>query len=94
MLRGERAANVAVAPLWPALLSLLLALVIARTFATVYECTIDTIFVCAMRDKDEYGSTHMSESLREALCLEPSAEHAEARDEGGQSAPQGKVPLL
>ena len=56
-------------PIWPAIAAFVLAFAVARSFASVYECVVDTIFVCAMRDKDEFGSSHMSESLRDALGL-------------------------
>ena len=46
------------------------ALAYARSFASVYECVVDTLFVCAMRDKDEYGGAHMGDSLRDALGLD------------------------
>lgn len=39
--------------IWPAIAAFALAFVVARSFASVYECVVDTIFVCAMRDKDE-----------------------------------------
>ena len=42
----------------------------ARCFASVYECVVDTLFVCAMLDKDEYGGAHMGGTLRDALGLE------------------------
>ena len=74
---GERSANEdPVDPVWPALAALLLAFFVARSFASVYECVVDTLFVCAMRDKDEYGASHMSDSLRDALGLEEKAERA------------------
>jgi len=66
----ERRTDEPVDPTWPALAALLLAFVVARSFASVYECVVDTLFVCAMRDKDEYGGAHMGDSLRDALGLD------------------------
>ena len=57
------------APLWPAVATLLLAFVVARSFASLYECAIDATFVSALRDAGEYGGAYMSDSLREALGL-------------------------
>ena len=50
----------------------------------VYACTVDTVFVCAMKDKDEYGSAHMSEELRDTLGFNrsaslPAGQHSEAQ---------------
>ena len=73
----ERRTDEPVDPTWPALAALLLAFVVARSFASVYECVVDTLFVCAMRDKDEYGGAHMGDSLRDALGLD---------DDGGGGA--------
>ena len=57
-------------PIWPAMATLFLAFAVARNFASVYECVVDTIFVCAMRDKEEYGSSHMGEELQRALAID------------------------
>ena len=69
-----------VEPVWPALAALLLAFVVARSFASVYECVVDTLFVCAMRDKDEYGGNHMSDALRDSLGLAESGARASEAD--------------
>ena len=64
---GERSANEdPVDPVWPALALLLLAFFVARSFASVYECVVDTLFVCAMRDKDEYGASQEEKAERAA----------------------------
>ena len=55
------------APLYAALAVLALAYLVSRSFAAVYECTVDTIFVCAMRDHAEYGGIYMSDELRDAF---------------------------
>ena len=79
-------AYVAVDPTFPALAALALSFVVARAFASVYECVVDSIFVCAMQDKEEYGAAHMSDSLRDALDLD------DAGGGGGGSKAAGKQP--
>ena len=37
--------------LWPAMAALVLAFVVSRALAAVYECVVDTILVCALRDQ-------------------------------------------
>jgi len=84
--RSERGADEEVDPVWPALATLLLAYFVARAFASVYECVVDTLFVCAMRDREEYGGAHMSAALRDAIGLaEPKEKAAPNQAEGGDS---------
>ena len=59
-----------VEPVWPALAAFILAYTVSRAFAAVYECAVDTLFVCAVVDKDEYGGVHISAALRDALELD------------------------
>eukprot|EP00966_Prymnesium_polylepis_P185525 4300405-Prymnesium_polylepis.2 len=43
------------------------AFTIAKTFATVFACVLDTLFVCSVKDKAEYKAAFMSDSLRKAF---------------------------
>jgi len=52
-------------PVWPTFLVALMAFIIARTFATVFACTLDTLFVCCVRDKSEYSGQYMPDRLKE-----------------------------
>lgn len=56
-------------PMLPSALTLALAFVISRVFSGVYETTIDTIFVCAMRDKDQFEGRHTPKDLTAALKM-------------------------
>lgn len=56
-------------PVLPSVISLILSYVVARVFSGVYETTVDTIFVCAMRDKDKFEGRHTPEDLRRVLQL-------------------------
>lgn len=59
-----------VEPLLPSLAVAALALFVGRALASVYECTVSTIFVCAMRDAEAYGGAHVTSALRASLKLE------------------------
>mmetsp|Transcript_5468 Transcript_5468/g.13380 ORF Transcript_5468/g.13380 Transcript_5468/m.13380 type:complete len:806 (-) Transcript_5468:94-2511(-) len=61
-------------PVWPAVAAFVLAFMVARNFGLVYECVVDTIYVCAMQDKEEYGAENMPEELRRCLGLEDQPE--------------------
>jgi len=58
-------ANNTAEPVWPTVLVALMAFIIARTFATVFACTLDTLFVCCVRDKAEYSGQYMPDRLKE-----------------------------
>lgn len=59
-----------VAPLWPAVAIFIIAFVVSRSFASVYECAVSSVFVCAMRDESDYGAAYMSVELHTALGLD------------------------
>ena len=63
-------------PLWPAVAIFVVAFLVARSFAAVYECAVDAVFVSAVRDQAEYGAAFMSDSLAEALDLRRPARSA------------------
>ena len=77
-----------VEPVWPALAAFILAYTVSRAFAAVYECAVDTLFVCAVVDKDEYGGVHMSAALRDARRLRARA----ARPSPRRAAPRRGSP--
>lgn len=56
-------------PILPSVFALVLAYAICRVFSGVYETTIDTIFVCAMRDKDQFDGRHTPEDLAKVLGI-------------------------
>jgi len=46
------------------LVVVLMAYAIARNFAVVFSCVLDTLFVCCCRDKDDFNAQFMPDSLR------------------------------
>ena len=50
-LANDDRADETVDALWPAMAALVLAFVVSRALAAVYECVVDTILVCALRDQ-------------------------------------------
>ena len=74
-----------VEPVWPALAAFILAYTVSRAFAAVYECAVDTLFVCAVVDKDEYGGVHMSAALRDALELDDDVSRRKSKSVGGRA---------
>ena len=54
-------------PLWATTIVAFMAIVISMTFATVFACTLDTLFVCACRDKADYNGEYMPNGLRSAF---------------------------
>ena len=86
--RGEEcgpAVDEPVEPVWPALAAFILAYTVSRAFAAVYECAVDTLFVCAVVDKDEYGGVHMSAALRDALELDDDVSRRKSKSFGGRA---------
>ena len=82
---GRRAVDEPVEPVWPALAAFILAYTVSRAFAAVYECAVDTLFVCAVVDKDEYGGVHMSAALRDALELDDDVSRRKSKSVGGRA---------
>ena len=48
----------------------MLAFFLSESIAAVFECTIDTIFLCSFKDADEFDGKYMSSEMREAFGLE------------------------
>ena len=67
-------------PLYPAVTVGILAYMIADAIGTVFQCTIDTMYLCSFKDIDEYGGKHMSEEMRQAFGLSDKV-HDEAEQE-------------
>ena len=42
---------------------------IADAIGVVFQCTIDTMYLCSFKDIDEYGGKHMSSDMRDAFGL-------------------------
>ena len=59
-------------PVYAAACAALLALLIARAFALVMSCALDTLFVCCVRDKAEYRGAFMSDRLHLAFGFDRS----------------------
>jgi len=57
-------------PIYPALLVWIGSFFIADAIATVFECTIDTIFLCSFKDASEYGGKFMSADMRSAFGMD------------------------
>merc|ERR1711988_451842 len=57
-------------PIYATSVVFVIAFVIARGFAVIFEVTIDSLFVCAFRDKDEFGGVFASDRLKTALGMD------------------------
>ena len=68
--------------------------IIASSFALVFSCTLDTLFVCTVRDKAEYQAAFMSERLYNAFGYSKSdrkaARKAKKAKQGG-AGPQEQL---
>ena len=62
-------------PIWATICIAIMALVISMTFATVFACTLDTLFVCACRDKAEYTSQSRSHGAHGSKCFPCTVHH-------------------
>ena len=60
-----------------------IALIIANVFAQIFACVLDTLFVCCVRDKNEYKGAFMSDRLYEAFGFDPADRAAGGGGEGG-----------
>jgi len=60
-------------PMYPTFFVLFVSAVVSNACASVFECTITTIFVCCFRDKESFDGDFMSEELAEAFGIERSA---------------------
>ena len=56
-------------PLYPTLMVGICAYFIADAIGVVFQCTIDTMYLCSFKDIDEYGGKHMSSDMRDAFGL-------------------------
>jgi hypothetical protein len=56
--------------LYPAIITWGLAFFLSESIAAVFECTIDTIFLCSFKDEAEYDGKYMSTDMREAFGLD------------------------
>ena len=70
-------------PMYPTGCVLVMALVIAKSFAIVFACVLDTLFVCCVRDKADYKAAFMSDALYSAFGFDP------AEREGGGGGGDG-----
>jgi len=63
-------------PLYPAIVVWIGAFFLSEAIATVFECTIDTIFLCSFKDAAEYEGKFMSADMREAFGLDVAEQEA------------------
>ena len=80
-------------PIYASAMVALMAFVITQAFALVMSCTLDTLFVCCVRDKKEYKGAFMSDALYSAYGFDKSDRKAAkkeakagAKSEGGGEA--------
>ena len=69
----------------------LMSVFFSRMFASVFETTIDCIFVCAFRDEDDYDARVMAQhhpSLKSALAPNVKSQYGEKPYGGGTSTDQ------
>ena len=64
-------ARMADEPFWSCCVVLLTSLLIANAFAQIFGCVLDTLFVCCVRDKNEYKGAFMSDRLFVAFGFDP-----------------------
>jgi len=57
-------------PLYPCVLVWIGSFALAGAIATVFECTIDTIFLCSFKDAAEYDGKYMSKDMRKAFGID------------------------
>ena len=70
-------------PMYPTGIVIVMAFVIAKVFALVFACVLDTLFVCCVRDKADYKAAFMSDALYSAFGFDP------AEREGGGKGGDG-----
>jgi hypothetical protein len=79
-------------PIYASAMVALMAFVITQAFALVMSCTLDTLFVCCVRDKKEYKGAFMSDRLYGAFGFDKSdrrakrAEKKKAKEEAASGA--------
>ena len=56
-------------PMYPTFFVLLVSAIVSQCCASVFECTITTIFVCCFQDKAEFGGKYMSDRLAKAFQI-------------------------
>ena len=74
-------------PIYATVCVALMALIITRVYGSVFSCTLDTLFVCAVRDKQDYGGIYMSDRLLKAFDLQKGK--STSSDDGGGSGGGG-----
>ena len=68
-------------PFYPSVVVALMALIITNVFGLVFSCVLDTLFVCTVRDKNEYKAAFMSDRLYTAYGFDPA--DRKGGDDGG-----------
>ena len=59
---------------------------IATSFALVFSCALDTLFVCAVRDKVEYKGAFMSDGLYSAFGFDKAERKADRSERKARRA--------
>ena len=70
-------------PMYATVIIGLMALVIASVFSTVFGCVLDSLFVCCVRDKADYGGKYMPSLLREAYGFDKKSKKDADKDNEG-----------
>jgi len=60
-------ANNRAQPMYATILIAIAAFIIARAYSVVFGCVLDTLFVCTVRDKNDYAGQYMPANLRKAF---------------------------
>jgi len=83
-------------PLYPAVLTWVAAFFLSDAIALVFECTIDTIFLCSFKDAAEFDGKYMSAEMREAFGLDVAEQEAKpiltAKDFKDKHPSKGSAP--
>ena len=78
-------------PMYASAVVAIMAYIITSAFALVMSCTLDTLFVCCVRDKNEYKGAFMSDRLYSAFGFDKSDRRAKRAEKKAAKEQQGPV---
>jgi len=79
-------------PMYAALICIIISFFVTRIFASVYEVIIESIFVCAFRDRDKYDAVHTPASIRKAFGMDQRAGQRQPLKANGQDSAASPPP--
>ena len=78
-------------PMYASAVVAIMAYIITSAFALVMSCTLDTLFVCCVRDKNEYKGAFMSDRLYSSFGFDKSDRRAKRAEKKAAKEQQGPV---